>query len=145
MKKVRKNYSLEFKIGAVSLSEQRGNISSVAQELGICKESLVNWRKLHREGRLIKEKQILSDPIKEELLRLRKELEEAKLERDILKKAVGIFSKRDGEDINLSKNTLECFLPRRCAKYYKVWKPSYYPRTRSKRNESLTSFDGYRN
>jgi len=145
MKKVRKNYSLEFKIGAVPLSEQRDNISSVAQELGICKESLVNWRKLHREGKLIKEKQIPSDPIKEELLRLRKELEETKLERDILKKAVGIFSKRDGEDINLSKDTLECFLSGRCAKYYKVWKPSYYPRTRSKRNESLTSFGGYRN
>ena len=46
--------------------------------------------------RLTKEKQISSDPIREELLRLRKELEETKLERDILKKAVGIFSKRDG-------------------------------------------------
>lgn len=93
--KVRKTYSLEFKIGAVSLSEQRGNISSVAQELGICKESLVNWRKLHREGKLTKEKQIPSDPIREELLRLRKELEEIKLERDILTKVVGIFSKRE--------------------------------------------------
>lgn len=95
MKKIRKNYSLEFKIGAVSLSEQRGNLSLVAQELGICKESLVNWRKLHKEGKLTKEKQISSDSIREELLRLRKELEETKLERDILKKAVGIFSKRD--------------------------------------------------
>ncbi len=36
MKKVRKHYSLVFKIGAVSLSEQRGNISSVTGELGIC-------------------------------------------------------------------------------------------------------------
>ena len=70
MKKIRKNYSLEFKIQAVSLSEQRGNVSSVAEELGICKESLVNWRKLHKEGK----KQISSDPIREELLRLRKEL-----------------------------------------------------------------------
>jgi putative transposase len=50
MKKIRKNYSLEFKIQAVSLSEQRCNVSLVAQELGICKESLVNWRKLHKEG-----------------------------------------------------------------------------------------------
>ena len=64
MKKVRKNYSLEFKIQAVSLSEQRGNISSVAQQLGICKESLVNWRKFHKEGKLTKEKQISSDPYK---------------------------------------------------------------------------------
>lgn len=48
MKKIRKNYSLEFKIQAVSLSEQRGNVSLVAQELGICKESLINWRKLYK-------------------------------------------------------------------------------------------------
>ncbi|WP_099767192.1 transposase [Chryseobacterium sp. 52] len=48
MKKIRKNYSLEFKIHAVSLSEQRGNVFLVAQELGICKESLVSWRNLQR-------------------------------------------------------------------------------------------------
>jgi len=48
---------------------------------------LVNWRKLYKEGKLTKEKQISSDPIRKELLRLRKELEETKLERDILKKA----------------------------------------------------------
>ncbi|PXW09765.1 transposase [Chryseobacterium sp. CBTAP 102] len=83
MKGVRKNYRLEFKIQAVSLSEQRGNVSSVAKELGICKESSVTWRKLHREAKLTKEKQIFSDPIRERLLRLRNELEETKLECEI--------------------------------------------------------------
>ncbi|WP_157963423.1 transposase [Chryseobacterium lathyri] len=96
MKKIRKNYNLEFKMQAVSLSEQRGNVSSIAQKLEICKESLVTWRKLHKEGKLTYEKQISSDPIREKLLRLRKGLEETKLERDILRKAVGIFSKKDG-------------------------------------------------
>jgi len=71
-------------------------MSLVVQKLGICKEILFNWRKLHKECKLTKEKQISFDPIREELLRVRKELEETKLERDILKKAVGIFSKRDG-------------------------------------------------
>ncbi len=97
MKKMRKIYSLEFKLQAVSLSEQRGNVSSVAQELGICKESLITWRNLQKEGKFTKEKQISFDPIRAELLRFRKELEETKLESDILKKAVGIFSKRDGK------------------------------------------------
>lgn len=78
------------------LSEQRGNVSSVAEELGICKESLVLGENFTDRGKLPKEKQISFDPIREELLRLRKELEETKLELDILKKAVGIFSKRDG-------------------------------------------------
>jgi len=55
MKKIRKNYSLEFKIQAASLSEQRDNVYLVAQELDICKENLVNRRKLHKEGKLTKE------------------------------------------------------------------------------------------
>lgn len=96
MKKVRKNYSLEFKIRAVSLSEERCSITQIAQELGVCKESIVNWRKLYRENKLSLDKKPPSDPIREELLRLRRELEDIRLERDILKKAVGIFSKSGG-------------------------------------------------
>ncbi|MEO1385491.1 MAG: hypothetical protein AAFV78_19905, partial [Bacteroidota bacterium] len=38
----------------------------------------------------------------EEIARLKKQLREAELERDILKKAIGIFSKRDGRSTNLS-------------------------------------------
>ncbi|MEY8761737.1 hypothetical protein, partial [Chryseobacterium tongliaoense] len=33
------------------------DLLKVATPLGICKESLVTWRKLHREGKLTKEKQ----------------------------------------------------------------------------------------
>lgn len=95
MKKTRKTYSLEFKLRAVSLSEERGSVLHVAQELGIGKESLQQWKKLYREGKLIQQKQSSSDVTRDELVRLRKELEEVKLERDILKKAVSIFSKSD--------------------------------------------------
>ena len=45
MQKIRKKLQFRVKIQAVSLSEQRGNVSLVAQELGIYKESLVNWEK----------------------------------------------------------------------------------------------------
>ena len=48
MKKTRKTYSLEFKLRAVSLSEERGSVLHVAQELGIGKESLQQWKKLYR-------------------------------------------------------------------------------------------------
>lgn len=34
MKKIRKNFSLEFKTQAVSLSEQRGNVSFVPPRIG---------------------------------------------------------------------------------------------------------------
>lgn len=86
MKKVRKNYSLEFMIRTFSLSEERGSVTQVAQELGFCKESIVNWRKLYRENKPSLDKKPPSDPIREELLRLRRELEDIRLERDILKR-----------------------------------------------------------
>ena len=38
--------------------------------------------------------------LERENARLRKELRDAKMERDILKKAVSIFSKSDGKSIN---------------------------------------------
>lgn len=73
--------------------KQRGSVLLVAQELNISHETLKNWKKGRylvkgRSTSLVKTKE-------EELIRLRKELYETKLERDILKKAVSIFSKSD--------------------------------------------------
>lgn len=99
MKQVRSRYSKEFKIKAVELSIERGNIQSVADELNVYVETLRLWRKAYKEGKLILSeedkagKQKSKDEL--ELAKLRKELYEVKLERDILKKAVGIFSKND--------------------------------------------------
>ena len=98
MKQVRSHYSKEFKIKAVELSKERGSLLPVALELGINKETLRNWKKAYGQGRLMVS---ANDSVKQkskeeiELARLRKELYEVKLERDILKKAVGIFSKSD--------------------------------------------------
>ena len=39
--------------------------------------------------------------LEREVARLKKELRDAKMERDILKKAVSIFSKSDGKSTNL--------------------------------------------
>lgn len=91
---IKRKYSLEFKLQALELVKQRGSLLSVAQELNISHETLKNWKKGRYLGNetgtsLIKTKE------EEELIRLRKELYETKLERDILKKAVGIFSKND--------------------------------------------------
>ncbi|MFY7814755.1 MAG: IS3 family transposase [Chryseobacterium taeanense] len=145
MKKIRKNYSLEFKIQAVSLSEQRGNVSSVAEELGICKESLVNWRKLHKEGKLSKEKQISSDPIREELLRLRKELEETKLERYILKKPGRHLLQERRVRYKFIKEHAGVFPVGRMCEVLKVSRSSFYhwkkrkPSSRSERRAILSS------
>ena len=98
MKQVRTRHSKEFKVKAVELSHQRGNVQRVADELSVNVETLRVWRKAFKEGRLdsnsnVPEKVKSKEEL--ELARLRKEIYEITLERDILKKAVGIFSKSD--------------------------------------------------
>jgi transposase len=99
MKQVRIRYSKEYKIKAVELSHEQGNVQSVANQLNLNVETLRLWRKAYKEGKLVlsDEDQSQKQKSKEdmELAQLKKELYEVKLERDILKKAVGIFSKSD--------------------------------------------------
>jgi transposase len=94
-RKQRTIYSTEFKIKAVELSNQRGSLTLVASELNISKDNLKRWKREHQTGIISKEgkRQLTGEEL--ELIRLKKELIEVKLERDILKKAVGIFSKSD--------------------------------------------------
>jgi transposase len=98
MKQVRTRYSKEFKIKAVELWKQNGNIQATSEQLNVSHESLRQWIKAVDSGKLKAEPGLIAkQKSKEELEneRLRKELYEVKLERDILKKAVGIFSKSD--------------------------------------------------
>jgi len=96
MEKQKKSYSLEFKIKAVELSAERGAVKSVAAELNIPMDNLRRWRKEYNAGKFIESKKA-SFKSKEELeiIQLKKALYESNLERDILKKAVSIFSKSD--------------------------------------------------
>ena len=77
--------------------------SQVARDLGLNPETLYQWVRKHREstektpfaGERVTTKFSAKAEASEdarELARLRKELELVKMERDILKKAVGIFS-----------------------------------------------------
>ncbi len=97
MKRVRLTFSREFKIKAVELCNQRGNLSSVARELNIKRESLKRWKDDFNVGKFNEPDPSVKVKSKEEeeLMRLKKELYDVKMERDILKKAVGIFSKSD--------------------------------------------------
>lgn len=98
MKQVRTHHSKEFKIKAVELCKQSGNISATSQQLGVNHETVRLWIKAYNAGKLKSESGVVEkQKTKEEIdnARLRKELYEVTLERDILKKAVGIFSKSD--------------------------------------------------
>jgi len=95
MGKIQKTYTAEFKREAMHLAQTSGkSIVQVARELGISDTSIHQWRKELAEhasqafpGRGHQTAQ------EEELRRLKRENEVLKQERDILKKAVGIFSR----------------------------------------------------
>ena len=82
-----------FKKMAVELSYARGAVKEVAEELGIDPGRLSKWRQ--KENSPVKPMEGLTEEQKE-IKRRQKELKEDQLERNILKKAVSIFSKGDG-------------------------------------------------
>jgi transposase len=98
METTKRKYSNDFKIKAVELSNYRGALKSVAEELNIPTDTLRKWKSEYKTGKFtsmgtptvkIKSKEELEN------ISLRKALKDAEMERDILKKALGIFSKRD--------------------------------------------------
>jgi len=94
----RRVYSEEFKKNAVghSLTSEK-SVEEVAQDLGIAHSNLRRWRAQYgKKGELAfpeNGKQRLT-PQEEEIRRLKKELYDVSQERDILKKALAIFSKK---------------------------------------------------
>ena len=90
----RTKYGLEFKGQAVRLSHQGGkSIKQVAKELGIDHKMLYRWRREIEQAKAGKKpfpgRGLSRD---EEMMLLRKQLRQAELERDILKKAVTFFA-----------------------------------------------------
>jgi transposase len=94
-KEKRRKYDREFKVEAVKLVTERGTpIAEAARNLGIHENLLRTWKKKYLEdtadsfpgkGHL--------KPQDEQLRCLRKKLADVEEERDILKKALAIFSK----------------------------------------------------
>jgi transposase len=96
MKQSRKIYDAVFKRKAVELSQERSNISELARELGIRVSLLYKWRKEQEEfgeGSFPGKGNLKLSPEQEKMHQLEKKLKDVELERDILKKAIGIFSK----------------------------------------------------
>ena len=92
MSKTRKRYTAEFKQEAVALWQgSEKSAAEIEKDLGITKGILYQWKK-----ELKKKAEAEADGSTAELAeikRLKKALALAKQERDILKKAVSIFSK----------------------------------------------------
>jgi transposase len=91
----RRSYTREFKLEAVRLAhESEKSVAQIARELGIHPTILGRWVKQFAQDpeQAFPGKGHLKDR-DEEVRRLRRELERVTQERDILKKAVAIFSK----------------------------------------------------
>lgn len=91
----RRKFDKQFKIDAVRLLESSGKTATeIAEDLGIRQDALSRWkREFNQENQEAFPGN--GNPRDEEVARLKKEIAEVTLERDILKKALGIFSKTE--------------------------------------------------
>lgn len=89
----RAKYTLEFKQEAVRLVETGQTLAGAARSLGLVEQTLHNWVKAERQGKLKGAEKKLVSAEQMEISRLRAELARVKMERDILGKATAYFAK----------------------------------------------------
>lgn len=95
VKKIR-TYSEEFKAEAVKkISDNNGNISATAKQIGIAMQTLSNWNNKANQGKLAGTDQYDPDLMTalQEIKQLKRQLKVAEEEREILKKATAYFAK----------------------------------------------------
>ena len=86
----RRKYSPEFKAEAVRLVQQTDEpLATIARELGVTRASLHGWVDAARP----EPREPLTEDERSELLRLRRETRQLRMERDILKKATAFFAR----------------------------------------------------
>jgi len=92
-RRVRRRFSEEFKDGAVRLVLDEGKtVGAVARELDLTASALSLWVQ-HTRAERTKGKSGLMQAEREELTRLRKEVRELRIERDLLKKVSALFAR----------------------------------------------------
>ena len=89
----RARYTLEYKLEALRLIGSGQSVAAVAATLGLADQTLHNWIKAQREGRLggPGSKPVSAEQM--ELARLRAELARTKMELVIVKKAAAYFAR----------------------------------------------------
>jgi len=95
MSEKRKTYDKEFKLSAVKMITESGmRVSQVSRDLGINETSLHKWKKDYlSDGQNAFPGKGRMKPEEEELRKVKKQLARVTMERDILKKAIGYFTK----------------------------------------------------
>lgn len=80
----RRKYDEEFRCGALKMIDSGQTVRLVAESLGVGENLLHKWRSVRRSG---------ASGLEQEVMELRARNRQLELERDILKKALGIFSR----------------------------------------------------
>jgi transposase len=95
MPKAQRTFTREFKMEAVQLAQaSEKSQSQIARDLGIADSTLHHWRKqFTQQGEQAFAGSGHQLPHEEEIRQLKRENELLRQERDILKKAIGIFSR----------------------------------------------------
>lgn len=91
----RRAFTAEFKIEAVKLITEGGlSYADAGRRLDVLPKLIKNWEDTYRTGKLIAGAPRLRVTAEQmELSKLRKEVQELKMERDILKKAAAYFAR----------------------------------------------------
>ncbi len=96
-KQGKRQFDKAFKISAVKMVEEGEKVSEVARSLGIHENLIYAWkRKYAKDG----EKAFVGKGNLTEMAKLRRENESLKLDNEILKKAIGIFSEKRQKEMN---------------------------------------------
>jgi len=90
----KRKFTAEFRSQAVKLVREGGVVQAqAARQLGISEQTLATWMKQARRGNAALFTQGAVSPAQQEITRLKRELAEAKMEADILRKAMAYFTK----------------------------------------------------
>ncbi|WP_235270929.1 IS3 family transposase [Flavobacterium sp. 316] len=126
MERQRRIYSLEFKLKAVELSNERGSSTIVARELNISSDNIKRWKKEYNQGKLTGKIVSVKSKEEQELILLRKELADVKMERDIFKKGgQHLFQERQVK-FEFIKQNKYLFTVEKMCQVFKINKSSYY-------------------
>jgi transposase len=90
-KKTRRKYDASFKEDVLKMIASGRSVPDVAESLGISNHIIYRWVGLARQD--ASAGNALSNPFSADIERLKAELHRTQQERDILKKALGIFSR----------------------------------------------------
>ena len=84
-KKIRRKYDEAFRQSALQMVDDGQSVRSVAQSLGVAENLIHKWKKARNQSRSSAEAEVAE---------LRSRLRQVEAERDVLQKAVSIFSRQ---------------------------------------------------